>query len=477
MIDSDLRPFQRRFLKGALAPGIDVAALSIPRGNGKSALAGYVLTQCLTPGNPLFADGQEVVLLASSLEQARIVFRFIRADLGESKAYRWVDSSQRIGVTHVPTNTRLRVISSSGKQAMGLVGVRVVVADEPGAWEVVGGQLMADALETALGKPGSPMRVLYIGTLAPALAGWWHDLIERGSHGSIFVQVLTGNADKWDQWPEIRRCNPLTAISPTFRKKLLEERDSARLDTRLAARFKSYRLNLPSADASTMLLTTEDYELLTARPVADREGQPIVGVDLGGGRAWSAAVAIWRTGRIETLALAPGVPDLEAQEKRDRQPAGSYRRLANLDLLATAEGLRVQPPSQLWTLIKERWGIPVNIWVDRFRLPELQDAVKGETTVSPRVSRWSEAAADIRALRQGVQDGPLSVELDSRLLLAASLSVSMVKNDDQGNTRMVKKSTNNTARDDVSAAAVLVAGAFQRANMVQPVQELEYAVV
>ena len=31
-----LRTFQKRFVKRALAPGVDVAALSIPRGNGKS---------------------------------------------------------------------------------------------------------------------------------------------------------------------------------------------------------------------------------------------------------------------------------------------------------------------------------------------------------------------------------------------------------------------------------------------------------
>ena len=34
-----LRPFQREFMAGATRPGIDTAALSLPRGNGKSALA------------------------------------------------------------------------------------------------------------------------------------------------------------------------------------------------------------------------------------------------------------------------------------------------------------------------------------------------------------------------------------------------------------------------------------------------------
>ena len=40
---------------------------------------------------------------------------------------------------------------------------------------------------------------------------------------------------------------------------------------------------------------------------------------------------------------------------------------------------------------------------------------------------------DIRALRQLAVDGPLSAEVESRPLLAASLSVAMVKNDDAGN--------------------------------------------
>ena len=41
--------FQRKFIAGATAPGIDTAALSIARGNGKSALAAYLLTRALTP--------------------------------------------------------------------------------------------------------------------------------------------------------------------------------------------------------------------------------------------------------------------------------------------------------------------------------------------------------------------------------------------------------------------------------------------
>ena len=100
------------------------------------------------------------------------------------------------------------------------------IADEPGAWDAVGGELMADALDTALGKPGSDLVVVYIGTLAPAMARWWPMLVRGGSHGSTYVQAIEGDPARWDRWPEIRRCNPLMAAFAESRATLLEERRS-----------------------------------------------------------------------------------------------------------------------------------------------------------------------------------------------------------------------------------------------------------
>ena len=360
------------------------------------------------------------------------------------------------------TNTRLRVIGSNGKTAMGLTGCPWAICDEPGAWEVNGGTLLHDAIETAKGKPGSPLRSLYIGTIAPAVSGWWPDIIDDGTYGSTYVQALQGDPEKWDQWPEIRRCNPLTAVDANFRRKLLEERDKARADTRLKARFLSYRLNVPSGDEASMLLTVDDWHRVTARPVPDREGRPIVGVDLGAGRAWSAAVGVWRSGRVEAIAVAPGIPSLDAQEKRDRVPRGTYRVLAENGSLRIAEGLRVQPPGDLVKAVRAEWGGAEVVFCDRFRLAELQDVVNG-TPIVPRVSRWSEASEDIRAVRKLAKDGPLSCAESSRALLTASLAATVVKADDAGNYRLVKKGTNNAGRDDVGAALVLAAGALSRA--------------
>ena len=456
----ELRPFQKRFVKGALAPGVDVSALSIPRGNGKSWLAAHLIERGLTPGDSLHVPGGEYILCAASLEQARLCFRFVRAALEPRGGYSFVDASNRIGIRHTASKTVLRVMSSNAKGAFGIVGCPLLVADEPGAWEVLGGEMMNDAIVTALGKPGSPMRAVFIGTLAPAMAGWWHELVKAGSTDASYVQALRGDADKWETWAEIKRVNPLTAISPEFRKRLKLEREEARGDSRLKARFLSYRLNCPTGDESTMLLSVDDFKMVLERETPPREGRPIVACDLGAGRAWSAAVAVYKNGRVECLALCPGIPSIEEQEKRDRVSSGTYESLVSAGLLHVADGLRVQPPSMLADLITETWGPPAGVVADRFRISDLADA--GLPGLEPRMTRWSESSEDIRALRKMAKDGPLSVDPGSAPLLEASLSVSAVKNDDSGNVRLQKRGSNNQSRDDVAAALTLGAGAHQR---------------
>ena len=170
-------------------------------------------------------------------------------------------------------------------------------------------------------------------------------------------------------------------------------------------------------------------------------------------------------GRIEARALAPGIPDLAAQEVRDMQcPLGTYQRLSDQGVLLQSKGLRVPPAAMLvWSSSRQiRGGKPACLILDRFRLDEIRDAGV-PCRVVPRVTRWSQKRAyDIRALRSKTKDGPFAVAECSRSLLAASLSVATVKNDDQGSCRIEKRGTNNTARDDVASAFALAAGAFAR---------------
>ena len=140
-------------------------------------------------------------------------------------------------------------------------------------------------------------------------------------------------------------------------------RDAARVTTptALRARYRRGDVNGRTTeqwralfeDMARLLPVHRDWESVTAREVPEREGRPIVGVDLGGGRAWSAAVALYANGRVEARAVAPGLPDLDEQERRDRVPPGTYAKLYDMGQLEIAEGLKVQPPAVLWAMIME----------------------------------------------------------------------------------------------------------------------------
>ena len=106
-----------------------------------------------------------------------MTYAFVRAALEPTGEYRFIDSTTRLGITHKASNTKLRAISSNAKSAFGLVNVPMAVIDEPGALEIVGGQMMADALFTAQGKVGSALKLVLIGTLSPMATGpayWWY---------------------------------------------------------------------------------------------------------------------------------------------------------------------------------------------------------------------------------------------------------------------------------------------------------------
>ena len=247
-----LKPFQRQFEAAVENDAYDTVVLSGPRTLGKTFMAARILARCLTPGDSLFQPGKEYVLGSASLEMGRLTYGFIRDALDDgSNRYRFLDSATRLGITHVPTHTKLRAISSNAKTSFGLVNVPLVVIDEPGALDLLNGRMLSDSLFTAQGKVGSRLKLVLIGTLAPLATNaghWWFDLVADGTKGRVHVQHFAGTSETWDKWPTIRKANPLIDLDPHTRKVILEERDAARSDPRLKARFLSYRLNIPSRD-------------------------------------------------------------------------------------------------------------------------------------------------------------------------------------------------------------------------------------
>ena len=188
-----------------------------------------------------------------------------------------------------------------------------------------------------------------------------------------------------------------------------------------------------------VLCDVDDWKAVEARAVPERKGKPIVALDLGGERSWSAAWCIWQSGRSECYAVAPGIPDLEAREKQDAMPRGMYRKLFEDGVLIIDEGRRVSRPQTLIDHLVSA-GIDADmVYCDRFVLGDLKDAIAGRWPIVPRVTRWSEATNDIAGFRKIVKDGPLSITPESRALARLGISQARVAGDDQGSVRLQKE--------------------------------------
>ena len=115
------------------------AALSIARGNGKSGFVAGLATAVVCPGAPLHGTKREVICVASSFGQARIIFedvlsyaRGLGHDLADRSLWRLQDSANQATLEYRPTGARIKCIGSDPKRAHGLRPF-LVLFDEPAA--------------------------------------------------------------------------------------------------------------------------------------------------------------------------------------------------------------------------------------------------------------------------------------------------------------------------------------------------------
>ena len=453
-----LLPFQQRFLDALCRQNDppDVCSLSIGRGNGKSWLAGKILARSISPEDQLFVSGAENVLLAASREQATIVLGFVKDFLEGCDGYRW-----RIGgVTHVETGTAIKIISSDSKRALGLgARTRFIVADEPSAWPKTAGLRLWNAVLGSLGK--NRTQLVVIGTLAPSPTSgpgaWWPDHIAEGCGDGRYTLLIAADPERWRDWAEVERVNPCMAVNPFLKRRIEREYKRALVSERAAIPFRQYRLNIGGGESTgeQPLISESEWQRVCDRPIPPREAAPIIGVDLGGNRSWSAACAVFPSNRIEAWASAPGIPALEDQESADQVPTGTYQELMKSGGLSIDTGLAVPSVERLLSRIWD-WE-PAAIVCDSYRAPELHQVVAGRTRVIERARSGGESTGNIQALRSLLIDQPSGATIESRDLLAAAWGQTAFVIDNAGLTKVVKRDARRS-RDDAAMSLLLAAG-------------------
>ena len=460
-------PWQRRFVRGAFAPGVQSAALSVGRGNGKTALLSGIAAATLD--GPLAMPRSETIIVASSFEQARIGFEHVIAFMGDKLAdrNRWKiwDTAQQARIEDRQTGARVRCIGSDPRRAHGLSPV-LVLADEPAQWPESTGDKMVSALRTAAGKqPHS--RFVALGT-RPADPEHWFSKALVGS--ADYAQCHAADpADPKFQRRTWTKANPSLAHMPDLEAAIRAEAAQARRDPSLLASLGALRLNLGTDDAEvqTLLGTVLWQEIEGA---VARAGPCVWGVDLGTSAAQSAIAGYWpETGRLECLAAFPAEPGLADRGLRDGV-GGLYAECARRGELLIL-GQRTADILALLQAARERFGRPGRIVADRWREAELRDALSLAgiplASFETRGMGFRDGAEDVRGFRRGCADGRV-IPIPS-LLLRSAMAGARTVSDPAANSKLAKGSQGgrrSRARDDAAAAAILAVAAGIR----QPVK-------
>ena len=467
-----LLPWQRRFLRSAFKPGVMDAALSLGRGSGKSTLVAAIGAATVDVDGPLQANRAESVVVASSFEQAMIVFRhtlafleetFKKYGVGKAGRYRVQDSANRASITDTETGAMLRCIGSDPARSHGLAP-RLIILDESAQFPPGNIDRMVASLETSRGKiPDS--RMLWLGTRAASGTHLFEKMLLPG--GADYRQVHAADAsDNPFTITSWRKANPSLDHMPDLLAAIRKEAGKAAKDGEKLASFRALRLNLGVSDVRESWLLDPDTWASIERPDTPKVGRYYLGIDLGENASMSCAAAYWpETGALQAIGVFPERPDLLTRGHSDGVGELYVRAEARGELYQCGE--MVSDPEELLRLALELWGRPHRIVVDTWRLAKLKEILGNAkfpaTAIEVRRHGFLDGGADIREFRDAALDGHLFPF--PSLLLRSAVAEARIIMDAGGNTKLTKSGhgRRRSARDDAIAAAIIAVAVARRA--------------
>ncbi len=465
-------PWESRFIRGAFRVK-GPAAVSLGRGNGKSALVAGIATAVADPEGPLHGRRREAVAVASSFDQSRIIFEDVlaflreRHDLSDRKVWRVQDSANRAVVEYRGTGARVRCVGSDPAKAHGLRPF-LALCDEPAQWDGAKQDRMLAAIKTGMGKvPGSKM--IALGT-RPADSEHWFAKMLAG--GAAYAQCHAARPDDprfhLRTW---RRANPSLDHLPSLVEEIRDEASAAKQDESLLAGFEALRLNMGTSDSAVAVLIGaalwRDIE-----GEAERSGPLVWGIDLGTSAAQSAVAGFWpETGALACMAAFPDSPSLAARGLHDGV-GNLYTECARRGELIQTPGRATHIPTLLETALA-RFGRPALIVSDRWREAELRDSLDAAGVPAARLEvrgmGYRDGAEDVRSFRRACAEK--KVVPQPSLLLRSAMAEARTISDPAGNSKLSKGTQGGRrlrARDDAAAAAILAVSAGCRTPVRTP---------
>ena len=480
-----LMDWQKDFIRGIYAPTTSTAALSVPRGNGKTTLISAIAAAAFI--GPNATPGSEIVLVAGSFQQAKIAFSHLRAFIepymysgskdSSGRDWRCVDNNSGAEIIFRPERKAIKVKAANPKGAHGLAPT-MVICDEPAQWPPNFSDAMVSALITAMGKQGNELMVA-IGTRPADPDHWFQHWLD----GEADVAVSYHAKEDTDYMSDetLYAVNPSTPLMPALVNAIKKDRDRARESDEALAYYKSLRLNMGTRDIKTeSIVSIEDWQRCETENLPDRDGPCVWGIDLGGAAAMSAVAAYWpRANRLEVFAAFPDHISLAERGSRDKV-GDRYVQMQKRGELVALPGRVVQVPDLLMVALA-KFGPPDVVCADRWKQAELLDGLDRSNVpyapFSARGEGYKDGGEDSRLFVTAVQTG--KVKLAPSLLMRSAISGSTMISDPAGNRKLARAGDGSTRkaahRDDALAAAMkAVSEACRNIALQEAASSVEY---
>lgn len=455
--------FQKKFIKGALADGISIAALSVGRGAGKTMLgAGLALAALL--GKIDKQPRREVIIGAKTRDQGRIAWNFIEGlaqslPIKDRKLLTFVRSPrlevryEGDGGGHV-----LRVLASDAKNALGLAPVFALL-DERGFWEKDKGDSLEAAIFSALGKRSG--RAVVISTSAPDDAHSFSQLLDEEQEGVYRQEHRAPTGCAPDDLKAIEAANPgaKSGIGSSLAWLQGEARRAIKRGGSTLQSFRLFNLNQRvSGETRDVLLTSDEWLRCETDELPPRQGSVVIGVDLGGSASMTAAAYYWyETGRLECLGWFPSQPSLLDRGQND-SVGNRYVEMSGRGELSTLGAMTVPVAAWLSDVMRHVEGQPIAaLCADRYKQAEVGQAIDAAGIRCPIIWRgfgFKDGNEDCDRFRRACFDG--RVKAKPSLLLRSALADAVCLRDPADNIKLAK--SRSLGRIDAVSASVLAVG-------------------
>lgn len=442
--------YQEEWIDAALQPGIFEAAQCTARKSGKTGSIAVVALAGLVRDGPLNSPQWRGVVtsltgtLAGELKSA-MQLTAQASDLSGIEFWRSPTPGRATG-----HNGALVSFLAADKATGHAIGADLAIIDESGLLPEAKRPLVNAILSCVSGRNGKLWHISIKGD-GPFLP----ELQRRLASDRVFYQEWAADPDcAIDDRVQWHKANPSLAAGVKSLEYMQAAAERALLSPENENYFRAYDLNQPLNPETNPIVGTTAWTQVCELPQPERQGRPVIGIDLGGEQAMTAAAAIWENGRMEVWACLPSKPSIRVRAARDQHPYETWIRSGHL---TTWPGSLVNV-QEFFDTIAADVGPAIVCGLDRYRKSELERA---PWTLDYRGGAAStQTAAEIRAFQTLVRAGWLRPG-KSPVLTAAIRDSDVKETLRVDSTLQLNKRTSNSRIDTLSAAIIAAGYACQ----------------